>query len=268
MGQGQSGMKGDTGPQGIQGLPGPQGPPGEKGDTGMKGDTGPQGIQGLQGPQGPPGVVDWATFSDAQKQDLINKLKAYKEFVGLQGPQGVKGDTGVAGPQGQTGPQGPPGVKGDTGVAGPQGPIGVKGDTGPQGPPGPQGIKGDTGSQGPAGVWPQSVDKLCIGPQNNNWCFIPNQNGQYLDLVRNGAGDNPDSAVYHFTQDGNLWLNRSSQRGWIADNVANLANNAIRKDKTYGIKSSRGGYLSDQGGWKGRPSKSTDWETMTFDQIN
>ena len=42
---------------------------------------------------------------------------------GLQGPQGLKGDTGAAGPQG------PQGLKGDTGAAGPQGMQGPPGES-------------------------------------------------------------------------------------------------------------------------------------------
>jgi hypothetical protein len=36
---------------------------------------------------------------------------------------------------------------------------------------------------------------------------------------------------------------------------------ALRGDKWFGIQSSRGGYLSDQGGWKSAPNGS-NWETM------
>ena len=67
-------------------------------------------------------------------------------FVALQGPQGVKGDTGAQGPQGLKGDTGAQGPKGDTGAQGP------KGDTGAQGPQGPEGPQGPVGPQGPAGV--------------------------------------------------------------------------------------------------------------------
>jgi len=46
-----------------------------------------------------------------------------------------------------------------------------------------------------------------------------------------------------------------------------LQNQVIRKDRTYGIRSSRGGFLSDQDGWKPAPKKASDWEAMTFHQI-
>jgi hypothetical protein len=55
----------------------------------------------------------------------------------LQGPQGMKGDTGATGPQG---------VKGDTGATGPAGAQGI------QGPKGDKGDKGDTGAKGATGA--------------------------------------------------------------------------------------------------------------------
>jgi hypothetical protein len=85
-------------------------------------------------------------------------------WVGLTGPQGVKGDkgdTGAVGPQGPIGLTGPQGIqgltgpKGDIGLTGPQGNIGPKGDQGVQGVQGPKGDQGDQGIQGPTG--PQGI---------------------------------------------------------------------------------------------------------------
>jgi hypothetical protein len=55
--------------------------------------------------------------------------------------QGVKGDTGAAGPQGP---------KGDSGAVGPQGPAGSQGAQGPAGPQGPAGLQGPAGAAGAA----------------------------------------------------------------------------------------------------------------------
>jgi len=41
----------------------------------------------------------------------------------------------------------------------------------------------------------------------------------------------------------------------------------MRKDRKYGVQSARGGYLSDQGGWKGRPVDRSNWEVMRLDQL-
>ena len=72
--------------------------------------------------------------------------------------------------------------------------------------------------------------KLCIGPETNQWCFNPidrDGNG-FLELAKTGATDAPDNSYYLFSGDGNLWLNRSSQRGWIADNMATKAINGAK----------------------------------------
>jgi hypothetical protein len=61
---------------------------------------------------------------------------------------------------------------------------------------------------------------FCLGPSNNNWCLNPNPNNQWLDLIRNNAPDAIDQGVYHFSRDGNIWLNRSLNPGWIADSLA------------------------------------------------
>ena len=59
---------------------------------------------------------------------------------------------------------------------------------------------------------------LCLGPADNNWCFTPNANRNWLDIRRNGVtGDKGDTGEFHLSQDGNLWLNRSASRGWVAD---------------------------------------------------
>lgn len=61
-----------------------------------------------------------------------------------QGPQGVKGDTGLQGEKGETGSAGPQGEKGETGAQGIAGPQGLQGIVGPQGPQGPAGANGTT----------------------------------------------------------------------------------------------------------------------------
>jgi len=53
----------------------------------------------------------------------------------------------------------------------------------------------------------------------------------------------------------------------LKKSVSYLMTNAIRKDKPYAIQSSKGGHLSDQGGWKSAPQ---DWggdETMYFREV-
>lgn len=156
--KGDKGDKGDPGTDGVQGEPGPKG---EKGDKGDKGDPGaPFQIQkiyasvaamqadfaGADVSVGGFVMINTADVDDPDNAKLYCKGEAAWVYItdlsgaqGIQGPQGIKGDTGA------TGPQGP---KGDTGATGAAGPKGDKGDTGLTGPQGPKGDKGDPGADG------------------------------------------------------------------------------------------------------------------------
>jgi len=138
----------------LNGLTGPQGPQGPQGPLGPQGPQGIQGAIGLTGPQGIPGVAvnmkgSFATLAAFTSASLIgapgdawiivangalmvwNTLTTSWDDVGhLQGPQGLKGDTGATG---ATGP------KGDTGATGPKGDTGATGATGPAGTIAPYG---------------------------------------------------------------------------------------------------------------------------------
>jgi hypothetical protein len=78
-------------------------------------------------------------------------LQGLKGDTGDAGPQGLKGDIGDTGPQGIQGTTGPTGAQGPQGVQGVKGDTGETGPTGSQGPQGIQGVKGDTGATGPSG---------------------------------------------------------------------------------------------------------------------
>ena len=54
----------------------------------------------------------------------------------------------------------------------------------------------------------------------------------------------------------------------LKKNTEYLMTNAIRKDKPYAIQSSRGGHLSDRGGWGPAPADSTWLETMYFKEVS
>lgn len=62
-------------------------------------------------------------------------------------------------------------------------------------------------------------EKLCIGPTDNNWCFIPDANKLFLNIVRNNAQDGPDQAFFKLSHDGNLFINRNINRGWVAEGM-------------------------------------------------
>ena len=112
--------------------------------------------------------------------------------VGLVGPKGDKGDTGIQGPpgakgdKGDTGATGPPGAKGDTGNTGATGPPGAKGDTGDTGATGPPGAKGDTGMQGPEGS-PGSTTLLGgMYLENSTTAFQNFPDGSTIPLYQKG----------------------------------------------------------------------------------
>lgn len=111
---------------------------------GIKGD---RGDQGKQGPQGYSLQFLW----EGTRLGIKREDQSAYSYQNLQGPPGVKGDTGAQGPKGDTGARGAQGIKGDKGDTGAQGVPGVKGDRGVQGPPGPQGVQGIQGPQGPKG---------------------------------------------------------------------------------------------------------------------
>lgn len=127
----------------------PRGDKGEQGLQGIKGDVGPQGPQGVKGDKGEQGTG----VTIKGRYDSVSALKSAH-------PKGKDGDAYMVGVNlyawsgsewidcGNI--QGPQGIKGESG---PQGPQGLKGETGPQGdvgPQGPQGIQGATGAAGTA----------------------------------------------------------------------------------------------------------------------
>jgi hypothetical protein len=105
-------------------------------------------------------------------------------------------------------------------------------------------IRGDTHVDG----------KLFIG----GWQIY--EDGDQLIFKRGDAKQGDDNAPHiRFAGDSNIWTNRSSGKGWIADNIGQ----SVRLDRQYFIRSNRGGMLIDGGGWSGNKG---DWETMKFEQ--
>jgi hypothetical protein len=99
------------------------------------------------------------------------------------------------------------------------------------------------------GVWDrlevhgnQSIDgELQIG----KWTIFENKDGHLVFKKEDGDPTKPDTGYVRFAQDGNIWANRSTQQGWVADNLGNK----ISKNDTVWLKNEKqGGYI----GW-------TDW---------
>jgi hypothetical protein len=74
-----------------------------------------------------------------------------------------------------------------------------------------------------------NTDTLCVGPPDNNWCFSPDPNKQWLSIARNNAPNTPDQGRFYLSHDGNIWVNKSNYRGWISDNIKALSDSTVRK---------------------------------------
>ncbi len=189
--------------------------------------------QGLVGPQGPKGDTGVAGP------------------IGPIGPQGPKGDTGVAGPIGPIGLQGP---KGDTGVAGPIGPIGLqgpKGDTGvagPIGPIGPQGPKGDTGVAGPIGPAGPAGATGPAGPSNVGVDWVEAGSGGNLSTVSTSSNiasvtvSAPSAGYVIVTASGSIYWNAASTASGLVRLKVSSTNNDV--SETPGVQFIRGPFAA------------------------
>ena len=175
--------------------------------------------------------------------------------------------------------------KSDT-FKGPQGAIG------PQGPLGPEGPKGkDSQVPGPVGkdgeVTFDFMRDNTLWCADSDFCTLPNlktgvdYGGAKLYNESNAKGDfsnfniESDNDVYiiignnrtlRVTKD-KLFIGKRD----ILKELDDLKDNIVRKDRIYGVKSAKGGYLSDQGtqgaAWRSRPTLKTDSAVMSFDEI-
>ena len=127
---------------------------GTDGANGAAGAAGRNGAELLSGPKAPTADdgKDGDTYIDATTGDVYKKENGTWDKIGnIRGPQGLKGEAGVAGPQGPQGLQGPKGEQGAQGLQGRDGAQGPAGRDGREGVPGPAGRDGRDGAQGPAG---------------------------------------------------------------------------------------------------------------------
>ena len=176
-------------------------------------------------------------------------------------------------------------TKSDT-FKGPQGPIGEKG------PQGPIGLAGkDSSIAGPPGkdgqVTFDFMKQNTLWCADSDFCTIPttksgiNYGGAKIYNATNAKGDlsginieSDDDVNFLVGNNKTMRLTKNKlflgNRDILAE-LDDLKANIIRKDKKYGVKSSRGGYLSDQGpagaSWKARPTLPTDFEVMIFDEL-
>lgn len=113
-----------------------------------------------------------------------------------------------------------------------------------------------------------SKDTITVDKRNSTW-------GPNISII---APKNEDAYVSWYANDGTTRTAfdkgsyRLSTRGLVMDangdvnfntnNLKQSGNRVMYENSGIAIQSSRGGFLSDQGGWKGRPGESGCWETM------
>jgi hypothetical protein len=169
---------------------------------------------------------------------------------------------------------------------GPEGPIG------PLGPTGPTGLKGkDSQVPGPSGKDGEVTYDFMRGNTlwcaDSDFCTMPktktgvDYGGAKLYNETNAKGSfsnfNIESDNDVFVIIGNNRTLRVTKdkifvgKRDILKELDDIKDNIVRKDRTYGIKSAKGGYLSDQGtqgaAWRSRPTLKTDNAVMLFDEI-
>ncbi len=166
---------------------------------------------------------------------------------------------------------------------------------GPVGPPGPQGSTGPVGQDsivaGPSGKNGEVTFEFMRGNTlwcaDSNYCTLPkvasgiDYGGARLYNQTNVKGDFSNFNVesdndINFIIGNNRSLTLTKDKLFVGKRdilkeLDDLKDNIIRKDRLYGIKSSKGGYLSDQGtqgaAWRARPSLPNDNEVMKLDEL-
>jgi len=226
MGAGTSGPTGPQGLPGVAGSIGPAGPAGPKGDQGIKGDVGlqgpvgpigPVGPVGPQGPVGPPGPVgSFADVTSLQNTLAPRTLWCVADGSVCNAPATANvilskslnvGGALTAQNANVTGTFSAPTVN----VVGA---LTAANAT----------VNGALTAANAVVKGATTLSTLNSGPivapsvKIGQYTFY--QDGEHLILKKDGATDAADNGFFRFSQDGNLFLNRSTNRGWVADNLA------------------------------------------------
>ena len=88
---------------------------------------------------------------------------------------------------------------------------------------------------------------MTIGPSGQSWNLTTGGDGRLNFLHNDTSQDDFGNDVGHLmmTPDGNVWLSRSSYRGWIGNNIADVNNYRINKynqqQQTYNQQQNSGG---------------------------
>jgi hypothetical protein len=170
-----------------------------------------------------------------------------------------------------------------------KGPIGPIGPLGPIGPIGPKGsdstIVGPPGKDGE--VTFDFMRKNTLWCADSDFCTLPKSKGG-VDYggarLYNESNAKGDFSNFNIESDNDIYIVIGNNRTLrvtkdklfigkrdILKELDDLKENIVRKDRIYGVKSAKGGYLSDQGiqgaTWKSRPTLPTDNSIMSFDEI-
>lgn len=169
---------------------------------------------------------------------------------------------------------------------GPQGPLGPVGPVGPEGPEGkPSNIAGPAGKDGE--VTFDFMRDNTLWCADSEYCSIPklksgvDYGGAKFYNATNAKGDFSNFNIesendINFVIGNNRSVTLTKNKLFVGKRdilkeLDDIKENMIRKDRFYGVKSSKGGYLSDQGvkgaAWRAKPTLPNDNEVMNFDEL-
>ena len=169
------------------------------------------------------------------------------------------------------------------GPPGPQGPLGPLGPVGPEGKPSE--VVGPAGKDGE--VTFDFMRDNTLWCADSDYCSIPklksgvDYGGAKFYNATNAKGDFSNFNIesendINFVIGNNRSVTLKKNKIFVGKRdilkeLDDIKENMIRKDKFYGVKSSKGGYLSDQGIkgalWRARPTLPNDNEVMNFDEL-
>lgn len=169
---------------------------------------------------------------------------------------------------------------------------GPPGPPGPLGPGGPNGLPGkDSTTPGPPGkdgeVTFDFMRDNSMWCGDNDYCTIPKlKSGIDYGGAKfyNSVNAKGDFSSFNIESDNDINIIIGNNRSLtvsknklllgkrdILKELDDIKEYMIRKDRLYGIKSSKGGYLSDQNvkgaAWRARPTLPNDAEVMSFDEL-
>jgi hypothetical protein len=91
--------------------------------------------------------------------------------------------------------------------------------------------------------WCKEDGTMCVVPSNNKglkigkWTIEQDSSGN-LVFRRDNAPNEADKPYFYISGvDGNVWVNRATYRGWIADNIAAVKNEVLKNNQNIALRS-------------------------------